>query len=455
MQSRRFLRYAVIALEGLLLSVFCVIPGVAAHILYTVYGFETEFAFGFGRIGVARGDIAGTACCYDVRHFYAVDAFERIDYLEHRKAVAGPQIIDIHSGGESVLERGGMPGGEQGQPGEQGDGQTGGNQAPKAERKVDLDEALDKTIGTSPITLNQNNFRTRDGMQMVGTYYKGKGDKDTPVVIVLPDLESTRDSEPMTKLAVSLASEGYAVLIPDLRGRGESKSAMPNFPGMPNNDRNGQNAGASVNPNDVRMMISSDRELWFEFLIYVHNKGLCNVKKTIIVGSQFSAALASAWAKNDWTGKGDMYQNVIGLVLISPDAVDKKKKSRKRDDEEEAEPSEPTYDSLASLESVRSRAKGKGVFGYFVIVGAYNEEKKEAAQLIQRKIGGKADEEETNPANKTVMLLALETEKQGDVLYTYETFNLNKLVGQFVAKRVKELPTKRAKWEEIEAPRGR
>ena len=53
------------------------------------------------------------------------------------------------------------------------------------------------------------------------------------------------------------------------------------------------------------------------------------------------------------------------------------------------------------------------------------------------------------------MLLALETEKQGDVLYTYETFNLNKLVGQFVAKRVKELPTKRAKWEEIEAPRGR
>ena len=350
---------------------------------------------------------------------------------------------------------GGMPGGEQGQPGEQGDGQTGGNQAPKAERKVDLDEALDKTIGTSPITLNQNNFRTRDGMQMVGTYYKGKGDKDTPVVIVLPDLESTRDSEPMTKLAVSLASEGYAVLIPDLRGRGESKSAMPNFPGMPNNDRNGQNAGASVNPNDVRMMISSDRELWFEFLIYVHNKGLCNVKKTIIVGSQFSAALASAWAKNDWTGKGDMYQNVIGLVLISPDAVDKKKKSRKRDDEEEAEPSEPTYDSLASLESVRSRAKGKGVFGYFVIVGAYNEEKKEAAQLIQRKIGGKADEEETNPANKTVMLLALETEKQGDVLYTYETFNLNKLVGQFVAKRVKELPMKRAKWEEIEAPRGR
>ncbi|MBR4753321.1 MAG: hypothetical protein IK077_16355, partial [Thermoguttaceae bacterium] len=85
--------------------------------------------------------------------------------------------------------------------------------------------------------------------------------------------------------------------------------------------------------------------------------------------------------------------------------------------------------------------------------GKYSESKLESAQLIQHKIGGKADEEAQNPADKIVLLLGLETEKQGDALYTYDTFKLDSQVVQFVAKRMKELPTKRAKWQEIELKR--
>ena len=294
--------------------------------------------------------------------------------------------------------------------------------------------------------MNQNEFRTYDGVKLTGTYLKGKGDKDTPVVILVPDLNMEEGA--YNQLGQLLAQQGYAVLIPDLRSLNQGQNQQPqNTNNNPPNDTRQAKDRASQQPSsrDIMAMINVDREVWFNFLFHVNDKGLCNVKKTIIVGSEFGAALACKWAQNDWGVKGEMGQNVVGLALLSPDAVDDKKKDRDKEDDGKA--SAQKYDCLASLEAVHKVAKGK-TFGYLVIAGANAEEKRDAAQLIQKRIGG-AKDEQAKPQDKVVLFYALQTSMQGMQLLGLESMNVPGTIGQFVAKRMEELPKKRDKWSPI------
>lgn len=352
----------------------------------------------------------------------------------------------------------GAPGGGWGQPGANGapggdqkpdDGQNGQNNQTqkKPERVVNLEDALAKTDGTTPITLNQNEFRASDGVKMTGTYFKGKGDKDTPLVVILPDLNHSREDEALVQLGFNLAKVGYAALIPDLRGRGANANRQPNAPnGGPQAPQRPANARPSNM--EIRQMITVDKDLWFNFILYLHNAGYINAKKTILVGAEFSAALAVAWAKDDWSTKGAAGQNVVGLVLLSPDAVDTKDRKKKKDEDED-EVQVEKYDVLASLESVKKMARGKGNFGCLLVTGRLDEEKFEDAQLIQRKIGGKA-EEELKPDEKSVPLAAIETKKQGDALLELADFGVVGAIQTYVGKRMKEIPAKRNKWQEID-----
>lgn len=341
----------------------------------------------------------------------------------------------------------GAPGGDQNpmQPQDQKQDDKGKKQE---EKVVDLEKALKSGGQTTPIVLNQNDFRTSDGKKLQGTYYKGKADKDTPVVIVLPSLTETQEN--YADLCKALATAGYAVLCVDLRGRGKSEGSNFNM-GLrnnnpPNDAKKEQKPDLSVVSNDdVYAMIDIDRQLWFNFLVYLHDRGMCNMKKTIIVGSEFSSALACAWAKNDWSGRGEGYQNVVGLVLFSPDAVEAKRSRSKKADEDVDE--KPKYDCLKSMEALRKLAKGK-LFGAVIFVGGFNKEKLGSATLLQEKVGGK-QEAELKPHEKTVMCFNFNTDHQGSELTKLQTFNVIPTVVQFVDKRMKELPTKRNKWEAI------
>ena len=341
----------------------------------------------------------------------------------------------------------GAPGGDQNpmQPQDQKQDDKGKKQE---EKVVDLEKALKSGGQTTPIVLNQNDFRTSDGKKLQGTYYKGKADKDTPVVIVLPSLTETQEN--YADLCKALATAGYAVLCVDLRGRGKSEGSNFNM-GLrnnnpPNDAKKEQKPDLSVVSNDdVYAMIDIDRQLWFNFLVYLHDRGMCNMKKTIIVGSEFSSALACAWAKNDWSGRGEGYQNVVGLVLFSPDAVEAKRSRSKKADEDVDE--KPKYDCLKSMEALRKLAKGK-LFGAVIFVGGFNKEKLGSATLLQEKVGGK-QEAELKPHGKTVMCVNFNTDRQGSELTKLQTFNVIPTIVQFVDKRMKELPTKRNKWEAI------
>ncbi|MDO5309816.1 MAG: hypothetical protein Q4G03_10070 [Planctomycetia bacterium] len=393
----------------------------------------------------------------------------------------------------------GRPG--QGQPGQNQPGQQGQPNAPaqqRPERKVSLEDALERANKTVPITLNQDNFTASDGAKLTGVYYVGNADKDTPVAIILIGVNET--PEQYANLAVELAKNGCGVLIPNPRGynpqgaalnqrSGQGQPGQWQWPGQnqprwqgqwldpqqnpgqgqgPQGPGQGQaqGQGAGQNPDqgqtqkpaanqkqqpfakpsndDVRKMIEYDYSLWFNFIAYLNNKEKCNRKKTILIGSGFGAALASAWAKTDWELKESEGQNVIGVALISPDAVDAKAKSKDKDKEQEAA---SKYNVLNSLEGLHRRVKGK-TMGFVVFVGMQQSEKLEEAKLIQTKIGGKK-EEELPPEEKTVPIVALATAKQGADLLAIEEFAIPLTMTQFIAKRMKEIPTKRNKWEEV------
>lgn len=295
-----------------------------------------------------------------------------------------------------------------------------------------MNDALAQTNGATPITLNQREFTASDGARLGGVYFKGKGDKDTPVVVLLRDLNGKRDD--YLPLAQLLSQQGYGVLIPDYRGQnGPQNGPRDNNP--PNDRRQGQGGPSS---RDIQATINLDRQVWFNFLGYLNNKELCNIKKTIVVGSGFGAALAASWAKNDWNSKETISQNVCGVVLISPDAdgVDGK------------------YDALTSLEALHKRAKFP-TLGFLVFVGKMKEGKFEDAQEIQKKVGGKVADEKTPMEDRPCPLVALQTELQGDELLGFESFGVPTTIVQFVALRMQKLPKKRAKWEELAEKKSR
>ncbi len=339
------------------------------------------------------------------------------------------------------FERGGRPGrgenpGAPGAEGQNAPGQPGapGQNAPKQpERAVPLDQALEKAEPAKPMRLNQQQFTTRDGWRLVANYYKGAGNADATPVLLLHGRDGKK--EDFDALAKKLAEQGCAVIVPDLRGCGESTSlAVNDMSRGPRGMRQPRERKmAQFNNDDLRALIEYDKEVWFNFLLYLHNKELLNVKKTIIVGSELGAALAATWARDDWNGKGDAAQNVVGVALLSPDATN----------------DEGKFNALTALDAYRKKAKGANS-GFVVFVGQMTEDKFEDAKKIQKKIGGKADEE-LPPQEKTIPIVALKTEKQGVELLKIQSFGVADTVVQFVANRMNALPKKRQKWEEIEA----
>ncbi len=327
--------------------------------------------------------------------------------------------------------------GQPGAPGQNAPGQPGKaggeNQKKQPERAVPLDQALEKAEPTKPMRLNQQQFTTRDGWRLVANYYKGAGNADAPAVLLLHGRDGKK--EDFDALAKKLAEQGCAVIVPDLRGCGESTSlAVNDMSRGPRGMRQPRERKMSqFNNDDLRALIEYDKEVWFNFLLYLHNKELLNIKKTIVVGSELGAALAATWARDDWNGKGDAAQNVVGVALLSPDASN----------------DEGKFNALTALDAYRKKAKGKSS-GFVVFVGQMTEDKFEDAKKIQKKIGGKADEE-LPPQEKTIPIVALKTEKQGVELLKIQSFGVSDTVVQFVANRMSALPKKRQKWEAIEA----
>jgi len=155
------------------------------------------------------------------------------------------------------------------------------------------------------------NLTTDDGVQLRATFYPGTKGKDTVPVILLHMWKGDRND--FKQLAPYLQSLGHAVLVPDLRGHGESTQVK------------GMNRPLEADSMPLRMvdrMVADDMETLKRFLMAKHNAGELNIEKLCLVGAELGASVALDYARLDWSwpplATGKQGQDVRALVLISP-----------------------------------------------------------------------------------------------------------------------------------------
>jgi pimeloyl-ACP methyl ester carboxylesterase len=159
----------------------------------------------------------------------------------------------------------------------------------------------DKPLPPEDVTL-----KTRDGVNLVATYYPGdvKKGKNVVPVILLHSSKGTRGD--LRPLALALQAAGHAVIAPDLRGHGDSTGG-----------------GGARRPADYLAMVTQDVETVKDFLIDRNNQGELNIEKLCLVGTEMGSVVALNFAARDWSwpvlATGKQGQDVKALVLISPE----------------------------------------------------------------------------------------------------------------------------------------
>lgn len=166
-----------------------------------------------------------------------------------------------------------------------------------------------------PEQIGGNDLLTRDGVQLKATFYPSNKGKDAVPVILLHMWKG--DRKEYSSLAPLLHQEGHAVLVPDLRGHGESTTQIT-APG-----RSQPLDAAKFRLDDFARIVTYDMEALKSFLMKKNNAGELNIEKLCVVGGEMGASVALNWAQYDWSWPmlpdKKQGQDVKALVLISPE----------------------------------------------------------------------------------------------------------------------------------------
>ncbi len=151
---------------------------------------------------------------------------------------------------------------------------------------------------------------TSDGLSLSATFYGGMLGKRTPALILLHDLGGS--SKDLTDLAAWLQTTyGYASIVPDLRGHGESKVADDDFDPAKMSSTQFASIGYDVEACKVYLR---DQQ---------NNEGNLNIDMLTVLAVGKMNIVAVEWAFHDWSfpplaGK-KQGQDVKSLVMISPE----------------------------------------------------------------------------------------------------------------------------------------
>ncbi|MEZ6102599.1 MAG: alpha/beta fold hydrolase [Pirellulaceae bacterium] len=156
---------------------------------------------------------------------------------------------------------------------------------------------------------------TKDGVRISCRFYPGtNGKKTVPIIIVHGWDETGAMYEP---LALWLQKNyGHAVLVPDLRGHGESTNLVAPNGDVVELDRSRMNNADLVN------MVRFDLEAVKRFLMEQNNKEELNIELLCVIGSEMGAVVGMNWVSLDWSWPPlptfKQGQDVKAFVLISP-----------------------------------------------------------------------------------------------------------------------------------------
>ncbi|MDB4412979.1 alpha/beta hydrolase [Pirellulaceae bacterium] len=154
-------------------------------------------------------------------------------------------------------------------------------------------------------------LKTTDNVNLICTYFGGTNEKETVPIILLHDIGGSRN-ELIPFAEVLQKSFGYAVIVPDLRGHGESKTTVTNQP-----------IDVSKFRKEEYATFNEDISCCFRYLRdEANNKGKANIDSLVIVSAGSICINAVAWTLQDYSyppirGK-KQGQFVKGLVMLSP-----------------------------------------------------------------------------------------------------------------------------------------
>ena len=141
---------------------------------------------------------------------------------------------------------------------------------------------------------------------------KEEGGQASPVILI-HDWESDRTQ--LLQYGKFLQSRGHAVIVPDLRGHGESTEVV---------DLSVKLDASKFRKNEIAS-VQKDIERCKKYLVKRNNEGLVNIDLLSVVAVGKSSVIAVQWVLNDWFAFPShnidgikQGQDVKSLVLISP-----------------------------------------------------------------------------------------------------------------------------------------
>lgn len=189
--------------------------------------------------------------------------------------------------------------------------------AKKAEKNTDEDDIP---------SAKEIDLTTEDGLELKATYFPGtKGQESIPVVLLhgFNKGKGSRKDFTQERGLASLLQEklGCAVIVPDLRGHGDSTKIKIN------SKKTDDIKGKKLSAMQISAMVTQDMRAVKDFLWEKNNEKALNIDKLTVIGLEEGAALALGYAAYDAVGYEQREARVGPLklggfvkaaVLISP-----------------------------------------------------------------------------------------------------------------------------------------
>lgn len=240
------------------------------------------------------------------------------------------------------------------------------------------------------------------------TYLPGSRGKESVPVILLHMHKGDRHE--MEGLGLYLQKQGFAVVMPDLRGHGQSTTVT-------GSDR--KLDAAALLPQHYAAMVTHDMEAVKRFIVSRHNAGELNVDKLCLIGAEMGAVVAVNWAAMDWSAPDyqglKQSKDVRALVLLSP----------------------PRQFKNLSLAQALTFPPIRDVLSFFIIVGAEDATGVAVARSIAQQLE-RARPKPTKIEEKTVFLQDsdLKTKLVGSKLLGEQSLGVESVIAEFLELRV-------------------
>lgn len=265
-------------------------------------------------------------------------------------------------------------------------------------------------------------LKAKDGLRMACRYYPGPEEKSTIPVILVHGIKG--QGSDMEGLAKFLQSQGHSVIVPDLRGHGESLEIKPE----------GAQKSVKVNParfgkREFEAIVKFDLEAAKSFLMKKHHAGAVNIDALTLIGADMGALASLYYGARDWSWKPlagiKQGQDVKAIVLLSP----------------------PTSFKGATPQTAFKQPGLQNDVSLMVLSGRQDNKASSAAKRLVNTVKRFRGQQPDDPEEKDVVTMGLATQLQGADLLIGE-LPTYKFIGKFIEFRVQNRMEDNFPWKE-------